>query len=59
MMKDLTNLFWVFAEDEAKQRHAMTMKDWTDGREFNNTKKFIDRWTRFNKKLTKIIREIG
>ena len=38
-LKDLTNLFWIFAEDEAKQRHAMTMKDWTDGRGFNNTKR--------------------
>lgn len=28
--KDLTNLFLVFAEDEAKQRHVMTMKDWID-----------------------------
>ena len=27
-LKDLTNLFLVFAEDEAKQRHVMTMKDW-------------------------------
>ena len=26
--KDLTNMFLVFAEDEAKQRHVMTMKDW-------------------------------
>ena len=30
-LKDLTNLFLVFAEDEAKQRHVMTMKDWIDG----------------------------
>ena len=29
-LKDLTNLFLVFAEDEAKQRHVMTMKDWID-----------------------------
>ena len=29
-LKDLTNLFLVFAEDEAKQRHIMTMKDWID-----------------------------
>ena len=28
--KDLTNLFLVFAEDEAKQRHVMTMKYWID-----------------------------
>ena len=28
--KDLINLFLVFAEDEAKQRHVMTMKDWID-----------------------------
>ena len=27
-LKDLTNIFLVFAEDEAKQRHVMTMKDW-------------------------------
>ena len=27
---DLTNLFLVFAEDEAKQRHVMTMKNWID-----------------------------
>ena len=27
-LKDLTNLFLVFAEDEAKQRHVMTMNDW-------------------------------
>ena len=27
-LKDLTNMFLVFAEDEAKQRHIMTMKDW-------------------------------
>ena len=25
---DLTNMFLVFAEDEAKERHVMTMKDW-------------------------------
>ena len=29
-LKDLTNMFLVFAEDEAKQRHVMTMKDWID-----------------------------
>ena len=29
-LKDLTNLFLVFAEDEAKQRHVMTMKDWIE-----------------------------
>ena len=28
--KDLTNLFLVFAEDEGKQRHVMTMKVWID-----------------------------
>jgi hypothetical protein len=27
-LKDLTNIFLVFAEDEAKQRHVMTMQDW-------------------------------
>ena len=27
-LKDLTNMFLIFAEDEAKQRHVMTMKDW-------------------------------
>ena len=27
-LNDLTNMFLVFAEDEAKQRHVMTMKDW-------------------------------
>ena len=27
-LKNLTNMFLVFAEDEAKQRHVMTMKDW-------------------------------
>ena len=27
-LKDLTNMFLVFAEDEAKQRHVMTMNDW-------------------------------
>lgn len=27
-LKDLTNMFLIFAEDEAKQRHIMTMKDW-------------------------------
>ena len=27
-LKDLTNMFLVFAEDEAKERHIMTMKDW-------------------------------
>lgn len=29
-LNDLTNIFLVFAEDEAKQRHVMTMKDWID-----------------------------
>ena len=27
-LKYLTNMFLVFAEDEAKQRHVMTMQDW-------------------------------
>ena len=27
-LKDLTNMFLVFAEDEAKQRHVMTMQEW-------------------------------
>ena len=27
-LNDLTNFFIVFAEDEAKERHVMTMKDW-------------------------------
>ena len=27
-LKDLTNMFLVFAEDEAKERHVMTMQDW-------------------------------
>lgn len=29
-LNDLTNLFLVFAEDEAKERHIMTMQDWID-----------------------------
>ena len=29
-LKDLTNMFLVFAEDEAKERHVMTMQDWID-----------------------------
>lgn len=29
-LKDLTNMFLVFAEDEAKERHVMTMRDWID-----------------------------
>ncbi len=29
-LKDLTNMFLVFAEYEAKQRHVMTMQDWID-----------------------------
>ena len=29
-LKDLTNMFLVFAEDEAKQRHVMTMQNWID-----------------------------
>ena len=27
-LNDLTNMFLVFAEDEAKERHIMTIKDW-------------------------------
>lgn len=27
-LSDLTNMFLVFAEDEAKERHIMTMQDW-------------------------------
>jgi len=27
-LNDLTNIFLVFAEDEAKERHVMTMQDW-------------------------------
>lgn len=27
-LNDLTNMFLVFAEDEAKDRHIMTMQDW-------------------------------
>ncbi len=27
-LNDLTNMFLVFAEDEAKERHIMTMQDW-------------------------------
>ena len=27
-LNDLTNMFLVFAEDEAKERHVMTMNDW-------------------------------
>lgn len=29
-LNDLTNMFLVFAEDEAKERHIMTMQDWID-----------------------------
>ena len=29
-LNDLTNMFLLFAEDEAKERHIMTMKDWID-----------------------------
>ena len=29
-LNDLTNIFLVFAEDEAKQRHVMTMQDWIE-----------------------------
>lgn len=27
-LNDLTNLFLVFAENDAKEQHVMTMKDW-------------------------------
>ena len=27
-LNDLTNMFLVFAEDEAKERHIMTMQNW-------------------------------
>ena len=27
-LNDLTNIFLVFAEDEAKERHVITMQDW-------------------------------
>ena len=27
-LNNLTNIFLIFAEDEAKERHVMTMKDW-------------------------------
>lgn len=27
-INDLTNMFLGFAEDEAKERHIMTMQDW-------------------------------
>lgn len=29
-LSDLTNFFIVFAEDEAKERHIMTMQNWID-----------------------------
>ena len=29
-LNDLTNIFLVFAEDEAKERHIMTMQDWIE-----------------------------
>lgn len=29
-LNDLTNMFLVFAEGEAKERHIMTMQDWID-----------------------------
>ena len=29
-LNDLTNMFLVFAEDEAKERHVMTMQDWIE-----------------------------
>ena len=29
-LNDLTNIFLVFAEDEAHERHIMTMQDWID-----------------------------
>ena len=37
-LNDLTNIFLVFAEDEAKERHIMTMQDWIDAT--NNLLKF-------------------
>lgn len=37
-LNDLTNMFLVFAEDEAKERHVMTMQDWID--ETDNLLKF-------------------
>ena len=37
-LNDLTNMFLVFAEDEAKERHVMTMNDWIDAT--NNLLKF-------------------
>ena len=40
-LNDLTNLFLVFAEDEAKEQHIMTMNDW-----INNT----DSLLKFRKK---------
>ena len=30
---DLTNIFLVFAEDEAKERHVMAMKDWINAKD--------------------------
>ncbi len=29
-INNLTNMFLVFAEDEAKERHVMMMRDWVD-----------------------------
>ncbi len=29
-LNDLTNMFLIFAEDEAKERHVMTMQDWVN-----------------------------
>ena len=37
-LNDLTNMFLVFAEDEAKETHVMTMQDWID--ETDNLLKF-------------------
>ena len=44
-LKDLTNIFLVFAEDEAKQRHVMTMNDWinaTDGKSRKEVADFLN-----------------
>ena len=33
-LNDLTNMFLVFAEDEAKERHIMTMSDWINATDY-------------------------
>ena len=38
-LNDLTNIFLVFAEDEAKERHVMTMNDW-----INATDDLLEFW---------------